>query len=185
MKRSLLALAFLAALPFAAPAADTISYNYVEGGYAKTEGDLADADGFALNGSVAIAPNFHLFGGWSNQEIDGTNGADFDRWRFGVGYNRTLSPNLDLVTRAAYEKFDAGRVLDVDGYSTEVGVRGAVNPYFEGYAMAGWEDFEQVDGDFYGKLGAQAKFNANWGVAGEVKFIGGDQEWFVGPRVTW
>jgi Ax21 family sulfation-dependent quorum factor len=184
MKRSLLALVFLAALPFAASAADDISYNYVEGGYAKTTADLADADGYTLNGSVAIAPNFHLFGGWSNQEFDRTN-VDFDRWRFGVGYNRTLSPNLDLVTRVAYEKFDAGRDLDIDGYSTEVGVRGAANPNFEGYALAGWEDFERIDGEFYAKLGAQAKFNQTWGVAGEVKFVDGDQEWFVGPRVSW
>jgi Ax21 family sulfation-dependent quorum factor len=185
MKRSLLALAFLAALPFAASAADGISYNYVEGGYVNTNADHGDADGFGVNGSVAISPNFHLFGGWSNQEIDNSGGADFDRWRLGVGYNRTLSPQIDLVARAAYEKLDAGHGFDVDGYSTEVGVRGAANPYFEGYAMAGWEDFEHVDGDFYGKLGAQAKFNQNWGIAGEVKFVSGDQQWFVGPRLTW
>ena len=67
MKRSLLALVFLAALPFAASAADDISYNYVEGGYVKTETDPRDADGFGVNGSVAIAPNFHLFGGWSTR----------------------------------------------------------------------------------------------------------------------
>jgi len=185
MKRSLLALAFVAALPFAASAADGISYNYVEGGYFATNADGADADGFGVNGSFAVAPNFHVFGGWNNQEIDHTN-IDFDQWRLGVGYNYTLSPQLDLVARAAYEKFDAGNNFDFDGYSTEVGVRGAANQYLEGYAMAGWEDYESADGDFYGKLGAQAKFNPNWGVAAEVKFIqGGDQQWFVGPRFTW
>jgi len=52
--------------------------------------------------------------------------------------------------------------------------------------MAGWEDYQKADGDFYGKVGAQVKFNQNWGLAGEVKFIqGGDKQWFVGPRVTW
>ena len=33
MKKSLLALTLLAALPFAASAAEGVSYNYVEGGY--------------------------------------------------------------------------------------------------------------------------------------------------------
>jgi len=185
MKRSLFALALLAALPFAASAADGISYNYVEGGYARTNTDVLDADGWALNGSVAFHDNFHVFGGFQKQEFDDTN-FDFDQYHIGVGYNHPIASKVDLVTRVAYEKLDAGNAFDVDGYSTEVGVRGAANAMFEGYAMAGWEDYEQADGDFYGKLGAQAKFNPNWGVAAEVKFIqGGDQQWFVGPRFTW
>src|SRR5688572_16812180 len=185
MKRSVLPVLLLAALPFAAPAADNISWNYVEGGYSKTQSDLTDSDGYALGTSIAISPNFHLFGHWANEELDVANGVDFDRWRVGVGFNHTLSPNLDLVTRAAYEKFDAGNVLDVDGFSTEVGVRGAMTPYLEGYALAGWEDFERIDGEFYGKLGAQAKFNPTWGVTGEVKFIDGDEQFFIGPRLSW
>src|SRR5690606_34696737 len=67
---SLLALALVATLPFAANAAEGVSYNYVQGGYTATNTDGADADGLGLDGSVAIAPNFHLFGGYSNQEID-------------------------------------------------------------------------------------------------------------------
>jgi hypothetical protein len=58
-------------------------------------------------------------------------------------------------------------------------------PNLEGFATAGYEDFEQSDGEFYGKLGAQVKFNPNWGLAGDVKFVDGDTQWFVGPRVTW
>ena len=56
---------------------------------------------------------------------------------------------------------------------------------FEGYAMAGYEDFEELDGDFYGRVGALVKFNENWGVNGDVKFADGDTQWFVGPRFTW
>ena len=45
MKRSLLALSLLAALPFAATAAEGVSYNYVQGGYVATNGDgNADVD---------------------------------------------------------------------------------------------------------------------------------------------
>ena len=184
MKKSLLALTLLAALPFAASAADGVSYNYVEGGYTKTNIDGPDSDGWALKGSVAIHPNFHLFADYSQQEVDDVK-VDFDQWRVGVGYNHQISPGADLITRVAYEKFDAGQGLDFDGYSAEVGVRGALMPNLEGFATAGYEDFEQSDGEFYGKLGAQVKFNPNWGLAGDVKFVDGDTQWFVGPRLTW
>lgn len=188
MKKSLLALTLLAALPFAASAAEGISYNYVQGGYVATDGD-GDADGWGLDGSVAVHPNFHLFGAFSNQEIDDTS-IDFDQWRVGVGYNHEISPMADLVTRVAYEKFDAGSGFDFDGWSAEVGARAALTSNFEGYAMAGYEDFEdsalvENDGDFYGRLGAQVKFNQNWGLSGDVKFADGDTQWFVGPRLTW
>ena len=99
MKRSLFALGLLAALPFAASAADGLSYNYVEAGYVATNLDgLPDADGFGLRGSVAFHPNFHLFGDYSKQDVDGTS-VDVDEWRVGLGYNHSLSPRADLLTR--------------------------------------------------------------------------------------
>lgn len=184
MKRTLLALTLLAAVPFAASAADGVSYNYVEGGYTAINGDGgADADGWAIAGSGAIAPNFHLFGGYANQKIDNTN-IDFDQWRVGVGYNREINRNVDLLTRVAYEKFDAGTGAKFDGWSVEAGVRGALTPNLEGYALAGYEDGDQFDGDFYGRVGATVKFNPTWGLTGDVKFADGDTQYFVGPRIT-
>jgi len=180
MKSSLLALGLLAALPFAASATDGLSYNYVEGGYVNTD----------AKGSVAIAPNFHVFGDYNSQETK-RGSADVDQWRVGVGYNYGIAPTTDLVARVAYQKFDPKHGLDFNGYATEVGVRTAFTPMIEGYALAGYEDFSKKhginpDGEFYGRVGAQAKFNQNWGLSGEVKLAkGGDKEWFVGPRFTW
>ena len=65
MKKSLLALTLLAAAPFAASAAEGVSYNYVEGGYAASKISGPDADGWAIGGSGAIAPNFHVFGNYN------------------------------------------------------------------------------------------------------------------------
>lgn len=188
MKRTLLALTLLAALPFAASAAEGVSYNFVQGGYVATNGnddDIdADADGYGLDASVAVHENFHLFGGYSNQELDFTD-FDIEQYRLGVGYNYEIAPKADLVTRIAYEKLDLGGIVDADGYSAEVGVRGVLASRLEGYAFAGYQDYEQVDGDFYGRVGALVKFNDNWGLNGDVKFADGDAEWFVGPRFTW
>lgn len=192
MKSSLLSLALLPALAFsaAASAADGVSYNHIQGGYIATNGDgNADADGWAVDGSVAVHPNFHLFGAFNQQEIDDTS-VDIDQWRAGVGYNHEVSPRTDLLTRVAYEKFDAGSGFDYDGYSVEAGARAALTQSLEGYALAGYENYDsdgllEDDNDFYGRLGAQWKFNPNWGVSGDVKFSDGDTQWFVGPRFTW
>lgn len=187
MKRTLLALALLVAVPFAASAAEGVSYSYVEGGYtrvdAKNTGNSNDADGWALNGSGAIAPNFHVFGGYSKVDISNTN-IGIDQWRLGVGYNKELNPKVDLVTKVAYEKFDAGAGVNGDGYSVEAGVRSALTPMIEGYAMAGYEDYRDFNGDFYGRVGAQVKFSPSWGLAGDVKFANGDTQLFVGPRIS-
>ena len=190
MKRSLLALTLLAALPFAASAAENVSYNYIEGGYVGTStdtiggfNDTPDTDGWSVGGSGAIAPNFHLFGNYSSQEFD-DNFGDLDRWRLGVGYNHEINSSVDLLTRVAYEKaeFDA---IDLDGWSVEAGVRAGLTPNIEAFALAGYEDYDQgVDGEFYGRVGAQVKFNQTWGINGEVKFVDGYTEYFVGPRIS-
>lgn len=193
MKKSLLALTLMAALPFAASAAEGVSYNYVEGGYIKSDISGPDADGWALKGSVAIHPNFHVFADYSSQEVDDIN-VDFDQGRLGVGYNHELSQRVDLLTRVAYEKYktDSFTVGDVrvpsfsdDGYSVEVGVNSALTDRLNGYALAGYEDGDNYDGEFYGRLGAQVKFTPNWSASADVKLVDGDTQWFVGPRFSW
>lgn len=187
MKRSLLAMPLLAALPFAAIAADGLSYSYVEGGYIATDVDGPDADGWNVGGSGAISDNFHIFGSYSQQEIDdrriGLEGIDFDQWHLGLGYNHPIATNTDLLARIAYDNYDL-EGFDSDGYSAEVGVRSALTRNFEGYALAGYQDADRVDGDFYGRLGALVKFSPNWGATADVKFSDGDTQWFVGPRYT-
>ena len=190
MMRALLALGLVAAVPFAASAADGLNYNYVQGGYVATDSKGGDADGFGLKGSVAVHPNYHLFAEYSNQETDFGN-VDVDQWRIGAGYNRAIADTTDLVARAAYQKFDPQYGSAFNGYSAEVGVRSQLTPVVEGYALAGYEDYSKKngfnpDGEFYGRLGAMASINANWGVTGEVKLgKAGAREWFVGPRLSW
>ena len=83
MKRSLLALALVAVLPFAAQADDKLSYSYVEADYVNLDGD---ADGYGLRGAFEFGDSgFYGLGGWRSAEIDGTN-IDIDQWELGVGY---------------------------------------------------------------------------------------------------
>ena len=203
MKRSsalnkLVALTLLAALPFAASAQDAksgLSYNYVQGGYSHINSDV-NAKGWAIDGSAAIAPNFHVFGGYNAVKADtailipggGTQKPKLDQWKLGVGYNHSIAANTDFVGTLAYQKAEAklaGVSTNLDGYAAEAGVRSALGSRVEGYAMAGDEDGNDYDGDFYGRLGGQVKINTNWGVAADVKFADGDTQFFVGPRITW
>ena len=184
MKRHILAFALVAAMPFAASAADGINYNYAQGGYVATRTDAGNADGWGLGGSVAVHPNVHLFGNYAKQDIDNTN-LDLDQWRAGVGFNTSISPKADFVANVAYEKYDLGGGLDFDGYSAEAGVRGVLASQLEGYALLGYEDGNDLDGNAYGRLGATVKFNQTWGVNADVKFADGDTQYFIGPRLTW
>ena len=205
MKSSLLVLALAAAAPFAASAADGLSYNYVEGGYVATnldndDGDI-DADGVGINASVAVSQNFHIFGGFNTQSsdefdfLDTRVDTDVSQWRAGLGYNMAIGASTDLLARVAYEKAEVDDITigstryDVnagdDGYSLEVGVRSALTPNLEGYALAGYQDFGDDRDDFYARLGAQWKFNPNWGISGDVKLADGGSEWFIGPRFSW
>lgn len=200
MKKSLLALTLLAALPFAASAADGISYNYAQGGYVHLNGkNDVSAKGWGLEGSIAVNPNIHLFAG-TNQLKEKDFDIDMSEWKLGAGYNTAISANTDFVARAAYQKLKTddvrlGNVVlangaNLDGFSVEGGVRSALTPQFEGYAMAGYEKYGNKGGyegpkGAYGRLGGQVKFNPNWGVFGDVKFADGDATWSVGPRVTW
>ncbi|GHH54303.1 MULTISPECIES: OmpO family porin [Gammaproteobacteria] len=195
MKASLLALGLIAALPFAASAADNLSYNYVEGNYTKTNADNGDADGWGFKGSYAFHPNWSVFGDYNKQSLDHSD-LDVQQYRLGVGYNYTIAPSTDLVARVAYNKFNPDRSpngvkYDFDGYSAEVGLRNAFGQHFEVYALAGYEDYSKKhgvnpDGEFYGRLGGQVKLNQNWGINGDIKMAkGGDKEWSVGPRFSW
>lgn len=191
MKTSLIALALAAALPFAASAAENLSYNYAEGDYVKTDAAGGKADGWGVKGSYSVLPNMHVFGEYSKQEVDATR-SDVDQWRLGVGYNVEIAPSTDFVARAAYNKYDPkDDGLDFNGYSAEAGIRTAFGQHAEVYAMAGYEDYSKKhgvnpDGEFYGRLGAQVKLNQNWGINGDIKMNGdGDKEWSVGPRFSW
>ena len=199
MKIALLAVALCAALSSTvAVAADGISYNHVEAGYLKT--DVAgDASGWAANGSWAFHPNFHAFAGYASQNVDDFRRADFERWHLGVGYNREVSSNVDLVSRLSYHMVDFDNTpfafpppapapiapKDANSFTIETGVRGAIGYRLEGEAMAGYGDLGVGNGEFYVRLGAQVKFSERWGIAGDVKLVSGDTQWFVGPRLSW
>jgi Ax21 family sulfation-dependent quorum factor len=180
-KITLLASALILALPLAGQAQE-ISYDYIEGGYSRVD-SIVDADGWALNGSVALTDEFHAFGGYTQNEFDNSN-VDLDIFNIGIGYNHAFSSKLHGLARVGYENFDSNFGGSLDAWFTEVGARGVLGSHVEGWALAGYEDADNISSEFYGKLGLLVKFTPRLGVSAEVKLIDGDEQYFVGPRVT-
>jgi Ax21 family sulfation-dependent quorum factor len=180
MKRSLFALALVAAMPFAAQADDKLSYTYIEADYLNVD---SDADGFGVRGSVEFADSgFYGFGGWNSVEVDDVN-VDVDTFDVGLGYAHSLGENLDVLGEAAYMNSDV-EGFDVDGWRASIGLRGSFSPNFEGLIKANYIDGDEFDGDFTATLGAQYKFNQTWGITGEVEAGDGGETYLLGLRAS-
>ncbi|MDO5611310.1 MAG: diffusible signal factor-reguated Ax21 family protein [Pseudomonadota bacterium] len=199
INKSLVALALATALPMAAHAADGISYNYVQAGYTQLNGDDdVKAKGWSIDGSLAIAPNWSIYTGTDQLSIKGVS-ADANTWRLGGSFNTAVAANTDFIVRGGYQRLAVGaetRNLTIrngthfNGYNIETGVRSALAPQFEGYALVGYERFSEKNGfdpgdGAYGRLGGQFKITPNWGINGDVKFASGDSVWTIGPRYSW
>ncbi len=180
MKRSLLALALVAIMPFAAHADDKLSYSYVEADYLNVDGD---ADGFGLRGSLEFGDSgLYGFGGYSNVEVDDFD-IDVDTYDLGLGYAHDLSTNTDLIGEVAYLNSEA-EGFDVDGWRASAGIRGSFTPDFEGLAKVNYIDGDELDGDFSATLGAQYKFTPMWGITGEVELADDSEAYLLGVRAS-
>jgi len=176
MKKTLIALALVAALPLSANAAER-SYTYVEGTYNNIDSDV---DGFGVRGSVEFADSgFYALGDYRNYS---ERGADIDTWELGLGYALNLSDNLDLVAEAAHTDYEV-----VDGYRLSTGLRGNFTENFEYLGKVNYRNLDVAgdSDDFTYTAGLQYKFSPTWGLTGEVEFDGDSAEIYtVGLRAS-
>jgi hypothetical protein len=116
IRTTVLAGVLVAALPLAASAAAP-RYTYLGASYVTTD---QDGDGYAFDGSLAITPNIHFFGGYAivRDNKAGALAEERSAYNFGLGYNYALRPNLDLVGRISYDhkKCRAGDTEYADCY---------------------------------------------------------------------
>lgn len=166
MKKTLLALAALAAFPMSAFAGQSdLNYTYVEGGYANLD---AQAHGAYVRGSAELGQsNFYLFGEAAHVEVRHSD-LDATLGEVGVGYRHALRPSTDLLGEVAYDRVhtDFGHF---DGYRASAGVRHAFSNSWNGLAKLNYRDAEDADGDFSVSVGAEYKLSPKWSVVGEVE----------------
>ena len=201
MKRSLMALALLAALPMSAQAADGLSYNYIEANYLAVDIDGVDdfePEGYGLKGSFALGESFYAFGSYASASdsisveiapgVEVDFDMDVDQSQLGLGYRHGISDKADFITELSWinQSVDADGFGEMDGNGGKlsVGVRGMMADKFEGYAKANYIDGSDFDGDFSATLGAYIRFNENWGLTGEAEFGGDVDVYMLGVRAS-
>ncbi|RLQ21020.1 porin [Seongchinamella sediminis] len=149
MKKLALALG-LASLSLAAQASD-LSYSNV--GVSYLDGDLAnlDADGYALDASIAISDSFFIDGSYSRLEADDIN-AEADQYSLGLGFHAPITPTADLVIGASWLRADVEACVgpfcaseDGNGWGADAGVRWLITPQFEANIFLGYADVEDED----------------------------------------
>ena len=183
MKKSLFALALAAALPFSAQAQEKdLSYTWVEGNYVNLDNST---DGWGLRGSYEFGKSgLYALGSYSWLNADTPlGGVNAKADELGLGYHHAIADKTDLIGEVAYRNADIG-TQNIDGGRASVGVRSAMTKNFEGFVKANYYDLSDYSGDVSGTIGAQYKFNPNWGATAEAEVGNGDQAYLVGVRAS-
>lgn len=119
-------------LALAAPSfADQPSYNYVAAGYQRLEIDDdfgldLSADGFQVDGSFAIADNWHIIAAYGAADFG--YGVDLSQLSIGAGYHSAISANTSFFADLAYIQAEVSASgfgsIDESGYGVRAGLRG-------------------------------------------------------------
>lgn len=211
MRKILLAAAVLAGAPFAASAAERVSYTFVEAGW--TQLDTKDdnfndpkVDGGYIRGSFDIAPQVNVFGGWSYVSkkyrfnvagSDATVKLELNQPELGIGYHMAMSDRVDFTADIAWVRQNVDLKLSVDGFGSDsdkdhtnagratLGVRGKPSVRTEAWAKAGYLDGgSDFKGTWVGNLGGQVNFTRTWGLVAEVQAYRDVTQVSVGVRAS-
>ena len=160
MLRKWIALSFV--FVAGAASADGFNYNFFNAGYGVTDLDGADGDSLSVDGSFAIADNWHLVAGYGLSTFD-EGGVDLDTTTIqaGVGYNTPISENIDVIANVSYvyADFDIDTPIgngsaDDNGFGLGVGLRAQVSELVELNGGVSYIDLNDVGDDTVFSLGA-------------------------------
>lgn len=170
--------------------AQSLSYNYIEGSWTRTEldagADDVDGDGFGLYGSVEVGTMWHVFANLTKASLD--LDVDYDETWIGGGLHTPLAPDLDLYLNLAYVNIEADGVagaFDDDGLGTALGVRMLLLPQVEVAGSIGYSDF----GDAGSSTGIDGEawyyFTRNIAVGGGIGFSDDVIRYGIAARYYW
>jgi len=184
VKKAFFLLALAGMLSPAAVSANSISYNYVDGGlafYPSFNGQ--DFFGIDATGSVAVTPDVFVFGGLKHL----TDDLDLTAIHLGGAYRVEVAPDVDVYggLTLEYQKVEATfRFLDGDGLrrvtasfsDTALGLRGGIRARInEEVEIGGQVRLVTGDLDYFGISGyAQYFLSPNLGLVGEVDSYDGE-----------
>ncbi|MHC1655217.1 hypothetical protein ACODUL_18240 [Stenotrophomonas maltophilia] len=211
MRKTFLLAALLAAAPLSATAADGLSYTYVEGGWTQLQldnggGSKPKLDGGYVRGSVAIAEQVHLFGGftsvsktynWDYYALRGRAKQKVQSPELGIGYHMPMTDRIDFTADAAWLRLNEEFKLSYDGKAAgrlkdhinlgrvTMGIRGKSSARTEAWAKAGYMDGgNDFKGTWVGTVGGQINFTKTWGLVGEVSGYRDVTQFSAGVRAS-
>lgn len=144
MKR-VLVLALLA-LGISGTAHAEFNYNFIQATYGQIDFDdfNVDGDNIGLDASLAITPEFHVFGGADFSDLDFN--VDAQAFEAGLGYNAPITPLMDIIARISLQNIDVDTPAgssDDTGLGVGVGLRINVTDFLElnaGIEYVDWDD---------------------------------------------
>ena len=131
--------------------AEGFDYDYFSAGYGVIDFDEigVDGNGYAIAGSVSIAPKLHLFAGYEGGNLDFD--VEVTTWGAGIGYNTSLSDRTDAYARLSYEYIEVdvplGGSADDNGLGFGVGLRFAASDRLELDAGINYVDYGDAGDD--------------------------------------
>ncbi|HEL5402409.1 TPA: hypothetical protein UOJ25_002533 [Stenotrophomonas maltophilia] len=210
MRKILIMAALLAAAPFSA-SAEALSYTYVEGGWTQLQldnggGSKPRLDGGYIRGSVAIAEQVHVFGGYT--AVTKTYNHNYydiavrikqkvQSPELGIGYHMPWTDRVDFTADAAWVRLDEEFKMSFDGRQVDrlkndinvgrvtMGVRGKPSRMTEAWAKAGYMDGgSDFKGTWVGTVGGQINFTKTWGLVGEISGYRDVTQYSAGVRAS-
>lgn len=210
MRKILIVAALLAAAPFSA-SADALSYTYVEGGWTQLQldnggGSKPRLDGGYIRGSVAIAEQVHVFGGYT--AVTKTYNHNYydiavrikqkvQSPELGIGYHMPWTDRVDFTADAAWVRLDEEFKMSFDGRQVDrlkdhtnvgrvtMGIRGKPSRMTEAWAKAGYMDGgNEFKGTWVGTVGGQINFTKTWGLVGEISGYRDVTQYSAGVRAS-
>lgn len=170
--------------------AQGISYNYVQGNYARTELDAGpedvDGDGFGLYGSVEVGDMWHAFANFTQSELDFD--VEYDQTWIGGGLHTPLAPTVDLYLNLAYVNVEADGVagsFDDDGLGTALGVRMMLLPNVELAGAISYTDLGDSGSDTAIEADGWYYLTRNFALGGGVALGDDVTRYGIGARYYW
>lgn len=170
--------------------AQGISYNYVQGSYARTELDAGpqdvDGDGFGLYGSVEVGDMWHAFANFTTSDLDFD--VEYDQTWIGGGLHTPLAPSVDLYLNLAYVNVEADGVaggFDDDGLGTALGLRMLVLPNVELAGAISYTDLGDSGSDTALEADGWYYLTRNFALGAGVGFSDDVTRYGIGARYYW
>jgi hypothetical protein len=166
MKTKILALALVAAAPFAASA--DVSYSYIDVAYQTGSADPGgqDYDGFLLKASGAFSDNWFVEFNYGDYSFDPA--GDLSDMALMLGWKNDM-----FFAKLGYEDAESGGFSD-SGYVFDVGARGMVADSFELNGHVGMSDLGTFESFTNYGFGAVWYFGDNMGLSFNYDIRSGD-----------